>query len=55
MKKAQPLVTMPEITPPTVATKDTSAIFDAIPIPLCWTLLGVSTVILIIQICTYFS
>jgi hypothetical protein len=59
MKKAQPLVTMPEITlqsaPLTVATKDTSAIVDAIPMPLCWTLLGVSTVILIIQIWTYFS
>jgi hypothetical protein len=55
MKKAQPLVTMPEITPLTVVTKDTSAIVDAIPMPLCWTLLGVSTVILIIQIWTYFS
>jgi hypothetical protein len=59
MKKAQPLVTMPEITlqnaPLTVATKDTSATVDAIPMPLCWTLLGVSAAILIIQIWTYFS
>jgi hypothetical protein len=59
MKKAQPLVTIPEITlqsaPLTVATKDTSAMVDAIPMPLCWTLLGVSTMILIIQIWTYFS
>ena len=50
---------MPEITlqnaPLTVATKDTSATVDAIPMPLCWTLLGVSTVILIIQIWTYIS
>lgn len=59
MKKAQPLVTMPEITlqtpPLTVATEETSAMVDASPKPLCWTLLGVSTVILIIQIWTYFS
>jgi hypothetical protein len=57
-KKAQPLIAMPESTPQsarlTVATKDTSAIVDAIPMPLCWTLLGVSTVILIIQIWNYF-
>jgi hypothetical protein len=59
MKKTQPLITMPESTPPsaplTVATNDTSAIVDAIPMRLCWTLLGVSTVILIIQIWNYFS
>jgi hypothetical protein len=59
MKKTQPLITMPESTPPsaplTVATNDTSAIVDAIPTRLCWTLLGVSTVILIIQIWNYFS
>jgi len=59
MKKARPLVTVPEITlqtpPLTVATKDTTAMVDASPMPLCWTLLGVSTVILIIQIWTYIS
>jgi hypothetical protein len=59
MKKAQPLVTMPEIALQTpalaVATKDTSAMVDAIPMPFCWTLLGVSTVILIIQVWTYLS
>ena len=58
MMKTRPLITMPEITPKsaplTVATKDTSAIVDALPMPLCWTLLGVSTVILIIQIWNYF-
>jgi hypothetical protein len=57
MMKTQPLITVPEITsksaPLTVATKDTSATVDAIPMPLCWTLLGVSTVILIIQIWNY--
>jgi hypothetical protein len=59
MKKAQPLVTMPEITlqAPALAaaTKDTSAMVNAIPMPFCWTLLSVSTVILIIQVWTYFS
>jgi hypothetical protein len=59
MKKAPPLVAMPEITLQTaaltVAMKDTSAMVDAIPMPLCWMLLGVSTVILIIQIWTYIS
>jgi hypothetical protein len=58
MKKTQPLITMPESIPQsaplTVATKNTSAMVDAIPMPLCWTLLGVSTVILIIQIWNYF-
>ena len=59
MKKNQPLITMPESTSQsarlTVAPKDTSAMVDAIPMPFCWTLLGVSTVILIIQIWNYFS
>jgi hypothetical protein len=59
MKKTQPLITMPQITPQnaplTVARRDTSAMVDAIPMPLCWTLLSVSAVILIIQIWNYFS
>jgi len=59
MKKTRPLVTMPEITLQTprltLATKDTTAMVDASPMPLCWTLFGVSTVILIIQIWTYIS
>ena len=59
MKKTQPLTTVPEGTPQcaklTVATKAASAMVDAIPMPLCWTLVGVSTVILIIQIWNYFS
>jgi hypothetical protein len=32
-----------------------SAMVNAIPMPICWALLGVSSVILIIQIWTYFS
>ncbi len=62
MKKTQPLIAMPHITPrsapiavaPTEKAKG-SAMMDAIPMPTCWTLLGVSAVILIIQIWTYFS
>ena len=62
MKKTQPLIPMPQITPqsasiavaPTEKAKG-SATMDAIPMPTCWTLLGVSAVILIIQIWTYFS
>jgi hypothetical protein len=62
MKKTQPLIAMPPITPqsasiavaPTGKAKG-SAMMDAIPMPTCWTLLGVSAVILIIQIWIYFS
>jgi hypothetical protein len=57
MKKTQPLITMPEAAPQsaplTVAT--TRTVTDPIPMPLCWTLLGVSAVILIVQIWNYFG
>jgi hypothetical protein len=57
MKKTQPLITMPEAaaqsTPLTVATTETAT--DPIPMPLCWSLLGVSAVILIVQIWNYFG
>ena len=59
MKKTQPLITMPEAAPQsaplTVATTGTNPIVDPIPMPLCWTLLGVATVILIVQIWNYFG
>ena len=62
MKKTQPLIAMPQITPQrgSIAAKpadkgEESAILNAIPMPICWALLGVSTVILIIQIWTYLS
>lgn len=62
MKKTQPLIAMPHITPQSasIAVAPTekgegSAMMDAIPMSICWTLLGVSAVILIIQIWTYFS
>jgi hypothetical protein len=58
MKKTQPLVTMPAPTPQaaplTVAPGTTQPIADEIPISVCWALLGVSAVILIIQIWNYF-
>jgi hypothetical protein len=62
MKKTQPLIAAPHpscqsasmgVTPTEKAEE--SAMINAIPMPICWALLGVSTVILIIQIWTYFS
>jgi hypothetical protein len=59
MKKTQPLIGMPpaaasEVTPVTVAP-EMPGIVDKMPIALCWTLVGVSAVILIIQILNYIS
>jgi hypothetical protein len=53
MRKTQPLVAMPEVAPqsPSIAV----ATEDKNPMPLWWVLLGVSAVILIIQIWTYLS
>jgi hypothetical protein len=52
-KKTQPLVAMPDVAPQSasiaVATKERN------PMPLLWLLLGVSAIILIIQIWTYLS
>ena len=62
MKKTQPLIAMPHPAPqstsiavPTTEKAEESAMLDAIPMSICWALLGVSAVILIIQIWTYFS
>src|SRR6266487_3794490 len=52
MKKTQPLIAMPQIAPqgtsiagaPTGKAEE-SAMISAIPMPICWALLGVSTVI----------
>jgi hypothetical protein len=59
MKKTQPLIAVPEAivqrAPLTVAEPDTSVAAEAIPMPLCWALLGISAVILIIQIWNYFG
>ena len=53
MKKTQPLVAMPDVAPqnPSIAV----APVEKDPMPLLWLLLGVSAVILIIQIWTYLS
>src|SRR5437016_9227673 len=53
MKKTQPLVAVPEVVPqtPSVAV----APVEKKPMPLLWLVLGVSAVILIIQIWTYLS
>ena len=53
MRKTQPLVTMPEAAPrnPSIAM----AAEEKNPMPMLWLLLGVSAVILIIQIWTYLS
>ncbi|MFN2542729.1 MAG: hypothetical protein ABR514_11280 [Chthoniobacterales bacterium] len=59
MKKTQPLVTMPEVTaPPSVpltVTSEPPPGVENIPMPLCWAVLGISALILILQIWNYFS
>ncbi len=56
MKKTQPLIAMPQITPQSasIAVAPTEKGEGSV-MPICWMLLGVSAVILIIQIRTYFS
>jgi hypothetical protein len=53
MKKTQPLVAMPEVVPQTPSVAVTPV--EKNPMPLLWLLLGISAVILIIQIWTYLS
>jgi hypothetical protein len=58
MKKTQPLIAIPPTAPPSaVAPIEEGAILtvDTIPMAVCWGLLGVSALILIIQIWTYLS
>lgn len=59
MKKTQPLITMPEPAPgpaaPLTFTPEPELPTQNIPAGLCWLVLGISTVILIIQIWNYFS
>jgi hypothetical protein len=59
MKKTQPLINMPEakapVTPVHVAPVEVKTVVDSIPKSLCWTLVGVSAAILIIQIWNYLS
>jgi len=63
MKKTQPLINMPAasvpmpVTPVTVANEPEigATIMDGIPIAFCWALVGVSAVVLLIQILNYIS
>src|SRR6266487_1256597 len=56
MKKTQPLIAMPHVAPQNASIAvEPAQCGDAIPMPICWTLLVVSAVILIIQIWTYLS
>ena len=52
-KKTQPLVAMPEVAPQSASIAVTTE--ERNPMPLLWLLLGVSALILIIQIWTYLS
>jgi hypothetical protein len=58
MKKTQPLVTMPapnkRTAPLSVTSTTAEPIANHVSMGLCWALLGVSAVILIIQIWNYF-
>jgi hypothetical protein len=53
MKKTQPLIAMPHTAPQSASIAVAPAEKSAMP--LCWVLLGVSAIILIIQIWTYLS
>jgi hypothetical protein len=53
MKKTQPLIPVPDVTSQNPSIAVTPA--EKNPMPLLWLLLGISAVILIIQIWTYFS
>jgi hypothetical protein len=53
MKKTQPLIAMPHAAPQSASIAVAPAAKSAMP--LCWVLLGVSAIILIIQIWTYLS
>jgi hypothetical protein len=65
MKKTQPLSTMPEpvapISPikvaaaPVPVVTQSVATVDSIPMGLCWGLLGVSALVLVVQIWNYFA
>jgi hypothetical protein len=60
MKKTQPLVTMPQSAPQTaplttVAPAAGETFIDESPMSFCWAVLGIATVILLIQIWNYFA
>jgi hypothetical protein len=59
MKKTQPLINRPAPSAPAVTqvtmASETAGVVDQLPTTLCWALVGVSAVILIIQILNYIS
>lgn len=59
MSKTQPLITAPEpntdTAPISIEAESASETIESIPVPLCWALVGVSALIFIIQVWTYFS
>jgi hypothetical protein len=59
MSKTQPLITAPEptrqIPPIAVEPPDVNEMVESIPVPLCWALVGISALLFIIQLWTYFS
>ena len=59
MRKTQPLLTRPDahahVAPVTVTTSAGADTFDSIPNSVCWSVLGLSALVLLIQIWNYFS
>lgn len=65
MAKTQPLLTVPQtkinkaavtVAPGSAPVATTTGFdFDAVPMPICWTIFGISTVTLLIQIWNYLS
>jgi hypothetical protein len=65
MTKTQPLVSVPPtvqtapaiLTPadPAPASATDASVLDQVPLPVCWMIFGISTVILLIQIWNYFG
>ena len=59
MSKTQPLITAPdpgrETAPILIEPPDSTEVMESIPISLCWALVGVSALLFIIQLWTYFS
>ena len=59
MSKTQPLITAPEpmseTAPISIEPEHSHETIESIPVPLCWALVGISALIFIIQVWTYFS
>ncbi len=51
--QTQPVVVAPQSEP--AARFDAGAMLDSVPLPICWTIFGISALTLLIQIWNYFS